>query len=200
MGEHVFKNPLDLWVMQEIVVETRPQVIIETGTFTGGSAFYFATLLDLLGEGEVVSIDVREVDSEHVYPRHRRVTYLGGRSSTDLGVLGEVGRRADGRRTMVVLDSDHSRDHVTAELAAYARMVSPDCYLIVEDSNIGQIRPDLTPGPLEAIQQFLAGNREFEVDREREKHHITFNPSGYLRRVATSEAPVDGTVPANPSR
>ena len=91
--------------------------------------------------------------------------------------------RADGRPILVILDSDHSQAHVEAELAAYAPLVPVGCYLIVEDSNIGQIRKDLMPGPLEAVETFLAQTNEFEIDREREKFLITFNPSGYLRRV-----------------
>jgi len=138
-------------------------------------------MCDLLGEGEVVSIDIEPPRAD--YPEHPRITYLGGRSSTDPGVLYEVRARAAGRSLLVVLDSDHSREHVETELRAYAPMVPVGCYVIVEDSNIGQIRKDLLPGPLQAIETFLAGNREFEVDRAREKFLITFNPSGYLRRV-----------------
>jgi len=82
-----------------------------------------------------------------------------------------------------VLDSDHSQAHVEAELGAYADLVPVGGYLIVEDSNIGQIRQDLLPGPLEAIDTFLSGTKAFEIDRDREKFLITFNPSGYLRRV-----------------
>ncbi|MDH4344964.1 MAG: cephalosporin hydroxylase family protein, partial [Thermoleophilia bacterium] len=128
---------------------------------------------------------------------HPRVTYLGGRSSTDPGVLREVARRSEGRRTMVLLDSNHSRDHVVAELNAYAPFVSPGGYLIVEDSNIGVVRRDLLPGPMEALRAFLEQTRDFEVDRTREKHHITFNPSGYLRRIdaAPSRLPKEA-VPA----
>jgi len=117
------------------------------------------------------------------YPQHSRITYLAGRSSTDPEVLAEVRARADGRRTLVILDSDHSQAHVEAELHAYAPLVPVGCYLVVEDSNIGRIRKDLLPGPLEAIETFLAGTDEFEIDREREKFLVTFNPSGYLRRV-----------------
>jgi cephalosporin hydroxylase len=98
-------------------------------------------------------------------------------------VLDEIRRRAAGGPTLVVLDSDHSQAHVEAELEAYAPIVPVGCYLIVEDSNIGQIRKDLLPGPLQAVETFLAGTDEFEIDREREKFLITFNPSGYLRRV-----------------
>ena len=181
LGAQALKNPLDLWVYQEIMVETRPELIVETGTYRGGSAFFLASICDLLGAGEVVSIDIEPLRDD--YPAHPRVTYLGGRSSTDPEVVAEVRGRAREKRTLVVLDSDHSQAHVEAELAAYADLVPVGCYLIVEDSNIGQIRKDLLPGPLEAIGVFLAGTDAFEIDRSREKFLITFNPSGYLRRV-----------------
>jgi len=181
LGAQALKNPLDLWVYQEIVAETRPELIVETGTYRGGSAFFLASVCDLLGEGEVVSIDVEQVRAD--YPDHRRIRYLGGRSSTDPDVVAEIRARAEGKRVLVILDSDHSQAHVEAELAVYTSLVPVGGYLIVEDSNIGQIRKDLMPGPLEAIETFLAGTDDFEIDRSREKFLITFNPSGYLRRV-----------------
>jgi cephalosporin hydroxylase len=181
LGAQALKNPLDLWVYQEIMFETRPELVVETGTYRGGSAFFLASICDLLGEGEVVSVDIEPVRDD--YPVHDRITYLGGRSSTDPDVVAEVRTRAEGKRTLVILDSDHSQAHVEAELAEYASVVPVGSYVIVEDSNIGQIRKDLLPGPLEAIEAFLAGTDEFEIDRAREKFLITFNPSGYLRRV-----------------
>lgn len=184
LGAQALKNPLDLWVYQEIVFETRPELIVETGTYRGGSALYLASLCDLVGGGEVVSIDIEPVRSD--YPQHPRITYLGGRSSTDPAVVGEVRERAGGRPALVILDSDHSQAHVEAELEVYAPLVPVGCYVIVEDSNIGRIRKDLLPGPLEAIAAFLAGTEDFEIDRSREKFLITFNPSGYLRRVRAS--------------
>jgi cephalosporin hydroxylase len=181
LGAQALKNPLDLWVYQEIVFETRPELIVETGTYRGGSALYLASLCDLVGTGEVVSIDVEPLRDD--YPVHRRLTYLGGRSSTDPEVVGEVRDRAAGRPLLVILDSDHSQRHVAAELAAYAPLVPVGCYVIVEDSNIGRIRKDLMPGPLQSIEAFIASSDEFEIDHAREKFLITFNPSGYLRRV-----------------
>jgi cephalosporin hydroxylase len=181
LGAQALKNPLDLWVYQEIVYETQPELIVETGTYRGGSALYLASLCDLVGVGEVVSIDIEPARDD--YPVHPRITYLGGRSSTDPEVVREVGNRAAGKHILVILDSDHSKRHVEAELAAYAPLVPVDCYVIVEDSNIGRIRKDLLPGPLEAIEAFLATSDEFEIDRSREKFLITFNPGGYLRRV-----------------
>ena len=187
LGSQALKNPLDVWVYQEILAETRPDVVIETGTYRGGSAHFLASVCDLLGSGEVVSIDVEPLRED--YPQHPRITYLGGRSSTDPGVLAEVRKRIGGRRTMIVLDSDHSQAHVDAELEAYAPLVPVGCYLIVEDSNIGQIRPDLMPGPLQSIESFLASRSDFVIDRDREKFLLTFNPSGYLRRVRPPPGP-----------
>ncbi len=181
LGAQALKNPLDLWIYQEIVFETRPQLIVETGTYRGGSALYLASLCDLMDSGEVLSIDIQPVRDD--YPSHPRVTYLGGRSSTDPEVVDEVRERAGGRPILVILDSDHSQKHVEAELADYAPLVPVGSYVIVEDSNIGRIRKDLMPGPLEAVETFLAQTDEFVIDREREKFLITFNPSGYLRRV-----------------
>ena len=181
LGAQALKNPLDLWVYQEIMAETRPALVMETGTYRGGSALFLASICDLLDVGEVVSIDVEPVRDD--YPEHPRITYLGGRSSTDPDVVAEVRERAAGRNVLVILDSDHSQAHVEAELEVYAPLVPVGCYLIVEDSNIGRIRKDLMPGPLEAIETFLARSDSFEIDREREKFLITFNPSGYLRRV-----------------
>jgi cephalosporin hydroxylase len=181
LGSQALKNPLDLWIYQEIMAETRPDVVVETGTYRGGSAHFLASVCDLLGAGEVVSIDIEPLRED--YPQHPRITYLAERSSTDEGVLAEVRERVGGRRTLVVLDSDHSQRHVEAELEAYAPLVPVGCYLVVEDSNIGQIRKDLMPGPLQAIETFLAGRSDFEIDRKREKFLLTFNPSGYLKRV-----------------
>ena len=92
LGAQALKNPLDLWVYQEIMVETRPELVVETGTYRGGSAFYLASICDLLGAGEVVSIDVEPLRED--YPPHPRITYLGGRSSTDPDVVAEVRARA----------------------------------------------------------------------------------------------------------
>ena len=181
LGTATLRNPLDLWIYQEIIVETRPDLIVETGTHSGGSALYLASICDLAGRGEVLSIDINPARDD--YPSHPRITYIGGRSSTDPDIVAQVAARSDGRRTMVILDSEHAQRHVAAELDAYAALVSPGCYLVVEDSNIGPIRPDLLPGPMEAIGPFVAAHPEFEVDPSRERFMVTFSPRGYLRRL-----------------
>jgi cephalosporin hydroxylase len=181
LGLNVQKCPLDLWIYQEILTETRPDLVVESGTYRGGSALYLASVCDALGHGRILTIDVLERPDR---PRHRRIRYLNG-SSTDEGVVAQVRRRARrARRVMVVLDSDHSRDHVLRELELYAPLVTPGCYLVLEDTNINghPVAPGFGPGPTEALEAFLATAPEFEVDRAREKLLLTFNPSGYLRR------------------
>jgi cephalosporin hydroxylase len=185
LGVPTLQYPGDLVVLQQIVWETRPELIVETGTFGGGTALFFASMLDLLGAGEVVTIDIdhSNFDARAEHPRIRVVT--GDSTSSD--VLERIRRLVEGRRTMVHLDADHREPFVSAELAAYSELVTPGCYIVVADSNINghpveQSYPSGVGGPFEAIQQFLAGTDEFEVDRSREYHLVTFNPGGYLRR------------------
>ena len=177
----LLKSPLDLWAYQEIVVETHPDLLIETGTYDGGSALFFASLFDLLGRGRVVTVDV---DEHEARPEHKRITYLSGSS-----VAPEILERmrtatAEAERVMVVLDSDHRCEHVLAELRAYGPLVSPGCYLVVEDTNVDghPVLPGFGPGPLEAVERFLAEDKCFEVDRLREKFLVSFNACGFLRR------------------
>lgn len=181
LGVPTLKCPLDLWIYQEILYETRPDLIIETGTAHGGSALFLASMLDLIGAGCVCTIDVAEVPDRPVHPRIRYVTA----SSTDPSVIAEMtDLAASAERVMVLLDSDHSCDHVTAELAAYSDLVTPGCYLIVEDTNVNgrPVLPEFGPGPGEALDAFLATDTRFEVDGAREKLLMTFNPGGFLRR------------------
>jgi len=180
LGTPALKCPLDLWVYQEILHEIRPDLIVETGTASGGSAHFLASVCDLIGHGEIITVDIEENPDR---PRHPRITYLHG-SSTDRGVLEQARQRVEGReRVLVILDSDHRKEHVLAELAAYSRFVTPGSYLIVEDTNLGHpVRPDFGPGPMEAVTEFLAAHPEFTSDATREKHLLTFNPRGYLRR------------------
>ena len=181
LGQPVQKCPLDLWVLQEIVAETRPDLIVECGTYLGGSARFLASVCDELGGGRIVTIDVVERPGR---PRHRRIAYLTG-SSTDGAILEGVRRHARrAKRVMVILDSDHSRDHVLRELELYSPLVTNGCYLVVEDTNVNghPVAPGFGPGPMEAVEAFLATTGDFEVDRAREKLLLTFNPGGYLRR------------------
>lgn len=176
------KCPLDLWVYQELLSEIRPELVVETGTFAGGSALFLASCMDLLGHGRVLSIDIAE--REH-RPRHDRITYITG-SSTDPEIVERARSEAHGASpVMVILDSDHSRDHVYEELRAYASIVTPGSYLVVEDTNINgrPVERSLGPGPHEAVEHFLRDEPMFARDASREKFFLTFNPGGFLRRL-----------------
>jgi cephalosporin hydroxylase len=183
-GYEVQKSPLDLWIYQEIINDTHPDLIIETGTAWGGSALFFAMLCDLRGSGEVISVDIAAQPSR---PAHDRIRYVQG-SSTDVNALDRVSDAArQHRRVMVSLDSDHSREHVLHELNAYSAFVTEGCYLVVEDTNLNgnPVHPGFGPGPQEAVDEFLRRHPEFERDSLWEsKFLVTFNPGGYLRRSA----------------
>lgn len=181
MGVPAQKCPLDLWVYQEIIYETRPDLIVETGTCYGGSSLFLAQMCALIGNGSVVTIDIKD----GVRPVHERVSYLTG-SSISQDIVREVSRRASpAKSVMVILDSDHSRDYVIEEMRCYAPLVTRGSYLIVEDTDVNghPICPNHGPGPSEAVAVFLETNSEFEVDTSREKFMLTQNPGGYLRRV-----------------
>ena len=176
LGVNAFKTPTDLWVYQEMIHELRPDLVIETGTYWGGSALFFAHVLEMVGCGQVVTIDVEE----RKRPSHPRLSFLLG-SSVAPEILDAVGDMARGKKVMVVLDSDHSKEHVMAELRAYSPLVTPGSYLVVEDTNT---KDESGTGPVHAVLDFL-GTPEgaaFEIDRTREKHGLTFCPCGFLKR------------------
>lgn len=181
-GVNVWKNPLDLWLYQEILHDVAPDVIVEAGTKFGGSAYFLANMCDLLGRGQIVTIDVTEQPNR---PQHERITYLTG-SSTDPAIIDEVDRIIDGRRIIVLLDSDHSARHVLAELRAWHDRVPVGSYIIVEDTNVHghPVFPTHGPGPMEAVDSFLAENDQFVIDESMHKFYMTFNPRGFLKRVA----------------
>jgi cephalosporin hydroxylase len=181
LGVPTQKCPLDLWIYQELVFGLRPDLIIETGTYSGGSAMFLASLFDLLGTGRIVSVDIAPQAPLPVHPRIEFVTS----SSTDPLIVDRLRAEAsDAGTVMVLLDSDHSYGHVRDELFAYHSMVTPGSYLIVEDSNVNghPVLPDFGPGPMEAIDEFLPAHPEFEIDSHCERFMVTFNPRGFLRR------------------
>ena len=184
MGHAILKCPLDLWLYQEILHAVRPALIVETGTAFGGSALYLASICDFLNSGQIVTIDI---EARQGRPEHPRVTYLTG-SSVSPDIVDQVRDRARaGGPVLVLLDSDHSHNHVLAELRAYSDIVTLGSYLIVEDTNLNghPVEPEHGPGPMEAVETFLEDHREFAHDSAMDKFLLTFNPRGYLKRSAT---------------
>lgn len=181
LGTPIQKCPFDLFVYQEIINDIRPDIIVECGTASGGGALYLSSICDLINHGEVVTIDIVELENR---PKHNRLTYLMGSSTSD-EIFNKVKEMVkDKESVLVILDSDHSKDHVLKEMQMYNPLVTKGSYMIVEDSNVNShpVQPNHGPGPMEAIDAFMESNNDFEIDRSREKHYLTFNPRGYLKK------------------
>lgn len=182
LGTHIKKCPFDTWMYQELLYEVKPDLIIECGTYKGGSAYYLATLCDLMNNGKIVTIDIEEHPNKPVHPR---ITYLTG-STLDPEIINQVEKHVkEAKNVLVILDDDHTCDHVYKELLAYSKYVSLNSYLLVEDSNINghPVYPEFGPGPFEAIEKFLPQQHSFIIDKSKEKFYLTFNPNGYLKKI-----------------
>ena len=182
LGSPLLKTPLDMWIYQEIMYQTRPTVIVETGTWRGGSAKYFGSIFDLIGEpsGRIITVDIEKFST----PENPRATYLIG-SSTSPEILRQIRSLIHPEdKVMVSLDSDHSEEHVFEELRFYSDLVTPGQYLVVEDTHLNgnPIRTGVGD-PYAAVLRFLEQDDRFEADRSREKFGLTFNPNGWLRRL-----------------
>ena len=181
----IWQSVTDVWTLQETVFELKPDLIIECGTYKGGSAYFFGDLLNLIGKGQVISVDI---EKQHNLT-HPRVTFLiGDCASPEIVKQIRAERDKVTGHVMVVLDSDHSAAHVKKEMDAYHSFVTPGSFLHVQDGVI-DVQPQLTnarPGPLAAIESFLPAHPEFEVDTRRtDRFLITQHPKGWLRRKAS---------------
>ncbi len=185
---------MDMVVLQQIIAETRPELIVETGVYVGGSAMLYASIQEALGiDGKVIAVDVDLSFVHEKVREHPRIELLEG-SSVDPEIVSHIRAAAKGKRTMVDLDSDHRAHHVLEELRTFSDLVSPNCYLVVEDSWFGgrPVREDAIPGPSEALDAWLAEEQPFEPDRWRERYLLTQNPRGYMRRLPDDGAPPIG--------
>ena len=181
MGRRTMRCPLDLWVYQEILYKIQPDIVIETGTNEGGGAHYLASIMDVIGKGRVIGVDIEELDNR---ADHERITYIKG-SSIDNDIVAKVSKMIEPDHVvLVILDSDHNMLHVLEEMKIYSEFVTRGSYMIVEDSNVNghPIMPNWGPGPFEAIQDFLRKSDSFEVDKDCEKFYMSFNPGGYLKK------------------
>jgi cephalosporin hydroxylase len=204
LGVETWQNPADMWTLQEIIYEVKPDYVIETGTARGGSALYYAAILAQVNSaGRVITIDIdpRVMDLAEELSRrfdvfeHRGEVLVSDSLSPEL--LEHLKRVTQGKAVLVILDSYHGNEHVLKELRLYSELVSIRSYIIVNDTII-----DLNPhwvdryvkkfsplgdnsvgGPGLAVAQFLDQNKNFQVDRKREKYLLTFHPGGYLKRI-----------------
>ncbi|MEH2114745.1 CmcI family methyltransferase [Nostoc sp.] len=143
-------------------------------------------MCDLLGKGEIVSIDIQDRPNR---PQHPRISYWLGSSTSETMIERLRQKTANKSSVIVILDSDHRAEHVLQELHLYHQFVTPGSYLIVEDTNINghPVYPEYGPGPMEAVQAFLRENSDFHIEQECEKLYLTFNPSGYLKKCDSQE-------------
>lgn len=181
------QNPLDNWVMQEIIAEVKPDVLIETGTGQGGTTLFYATVLEQVSpKGKVITIDIEDlVDQASTFDLfQKRVEFIQG-SSTSPEVIQQIAQKVKGQKVLVTLDSLHTKEHVLKELELYSKWVSVGSYLVVQDTNENghPVMTSFGPGPMEAVEEFLKSHKEFEIDRNREKFYVTFYPSGFLKKI-----------------
>ncbi|MCG2615398.1 cephalosporin hydroxylase family protein [Terrimonas sp. NA20] len=198
MGRPVIQYPQDILAMQELIWEIKPDLIIETGIAHGGSLIFYASVLELVGKGEVlgIDIDIREHNKKEIeaHPMFKRITMIQGSSIAAETVEQVKAFAKDKPVIMVVLDSNHTHEHVLEELKAYAPLVSLNSYVVVFDTIVEHLPEDYLPGlkrpwgigdnPLTAVRTYLAENPQFEIDDSiNNKLLISVAPDGYLKRV-----------------
>jgi cephalosporin hydroxylase len=195
MGRPIIQFPQDMIAMQEIIWQTRPDLIIETGIAHGGSLIYYASLCEMIGHGAVLGIDVdirahnrAEIEKHSMF---KRITMLEG-SSIDEEIVRQVHALASGKSVLLILDSNHTHNHVLRELELYSSLVKKGGYLVVFDTIIEDMPDDFFPSrpwgvgdnPKTAVREFLAKNDRFEIDASiPAKLLITVAPDGYLKCV-----------------
>lgn len=186
----IIKNPLDLWMLQQIAYETQPDFIVETGTWYGGSALWWAHTLNGMGleNSRVLTVDLQDLtghgaSSNALWKKYVEFS-LG--SSTDPRIVANFTKRTRNSRVIVNLDSDHTMQHVLEELRMYSPMVKAGGYIAVEDTHLDGVptHPEQGPGPMAAVRAFLSepAGKDFEQDFTREAMVMTSYPGGWLRR------------------
>ena len=197
LGRPLIQLPMDAMAMQEIIWAVKPDLVIETGIAHGGSLILSASMLEMVGAGEVVGVDIEIRDHNRAaieaHPLAHRITMIEG-SSVAPDVVAQVHKLAAGKKKVLVcLDSNHTHEHVLAELQAYAGLVSVDSYIIVFDTFVEDMPDDYVwtdrpwgkgNNPKTAVWEWIKDHPEFVIDRSVEDRIlVTSAPDGFLRRV-----------------
>lgn len=197
MGRPIIQFPQDMVAMQEIIWNCKPDLIIETGIAHGGSLVYYASLLEMMQlDGYVLGIDIDIRDHNYAaidnHPMRKRIEMIQG-SSVSPSTVDQVSKHVEGKKNvMVILDSNHTHEHVLGELRYYAPFVSPNNYLVVFDTLLEDMPDDLVRdrpwskgnNPKTAVHEWLKSHPEFEIDKDIDsKLLISVAPDGYLKRV-----------------
>jgi cephalosporin hydroxylase len=183
LGIQTWKSPLDFWIYQELIYELKPDVIVEIGINTGGSTLALAHICDRLERGRVIGIDLNYDAVADEVRTHPRITLINGEACAAFKTVQRRVKRKD--QVLVIEDSSHTFDNTLAILQTYSPLIKPGSYFIVEDGICHHgLDGGPSPGPYEAVEAFVSNNPDFQIDRSREAFLITWNPKGYLRRIA----------------
>ena len=186
LGYEILQCPFDLQIYQELIFASKPEFILQTGICGGGSIVYFSSILDLMGASndvKVIGVDI-ELSKEAKEIKNDRVILFEGSSTSD-EVVSKIKDYTQGKKGIIILDSDHSETHVSKELSIYKDFVQKGCYLVVEDTNLNgnPVHPNFGPGPHEAVKKFLNENKEFGQDNQLWKRNLfSFHQYGWLVR------------------
>jgi cephalosporin hydroxylase len=181
LGRRITSAPTDLLAYQELVARVRPDCVIEVGTGDGGRALFLASICELVGHGQVLSMD--EPLAEDL-PQHPRLRYLAG-AAHDADVARKVHEAVGDVTCLVVLGAAADRTVTAAQFEAFAPLVPVGSYVVVADTIVNghPVWPAFGDGPAEATKQILTRHGEFATDPTMEKYSLTFNPGGFLKRV-----------------
>lgn len=198
LGTPIIQLPEDILMMQELLYKVRPGVVVETGVAHGGSAIFYASILELLGHGRVVAVEVeiRKYNRLAIlsHPQSDRIALIEGDSTAaETFQIVSACIRA-GERVVVALDSNHEREHVLRELEMYSSLVSPGGYIVVFDTVMDLVADTASgrsdwgeTGAGAAVRCFLGSHPEFQVDPYYNRLGATYCERGFLRRVDTGE-------------
>lgn len=182
-GIKTLKNPLDNWIIQEIIFEQKPDVIIEIGNLYGGSTLNIAHFCDLMKHGRVIGIDISHLKVPPFVREHSRITLIEGEACESISQVEKM--IEENERVMIIEDSSHTYVNTLNILRIYSKLIKVGDYFIVEDGICYHgLDEGPYPGPYEAIEEFLLENSSFICDREKESFLITWNPKGFLVRIA----------------
>ncbi|MGE4290658.1 MAG: CmcI family methyltransferase [Desulfovibrio sp.] len=181
-GVKTVKNPCDFWIYQQLIYNIRPDVILEIGVYHGGSTLALAHLMDLMGHGRVIGIDIDMSRVHAAVVSHQRITLVEGDACQ---VEPTISKMIDKSETVLIIeDSLHTFENTYNILHTYFSYVSTGSYFIIEDSVSGHgLEGGHKAGPYEAIQKFIQEVDIFKIDREQERYFFTFNPKGFLKRI-----------------